>query len=85
MITIIWRDHIKPGFPAKEEPTELARSDRRRLDGVSLIPWDGGRCLASDGAVIDTMTESYRTRSVEVVGAAAKKVADRRAYNFTAI
>ena len=45
----------KAGFLATKEPTGLARSDGRRPDGVTLIPWEDGKCLAWDATVIDTM------------------------------
>jgi len=67
---------------ATYEPTGLARSDGRHPDGVTLIPWEGEKCLAWDATVIDTMAESYRTRSAEAVGAAAEIAADRRTSKY---
>ena len=60
---ITWRGIIKAGFPATREPVSLVRSDGKCPDGVTLIPWEGGRCLAWDATVIDTLAESYRARS----------------------
>src|SRR5688572_11580450 len=82
---IIWRGLTKAGFPATKEPAGLARSDGRRPDGVTLIPWEGGKSLAWDATVIDTLAESYRTRSAEVAGAAAEIAADRKTSKYTAI
>ena len=47
-------------------------------DGVTLIPWEGGMCLAWDATVIDTLEESYRARSAEAAGAAAEIAAERK-------
>src|SRR6218665_907291 len=79
---IIWRGITKAGFPATKEPTGLARSDGRRPDGVTLILLEGGKCLAWDAAVIDTLAEPYCTRSAEAAGAAAEIAADRKASKY---
>lgn len=52
---------------------------------MTLIPWEGGKCLAWDATVIDTVAESYRARSAEVAGAAAEIAADRKTSKYTAI
>lgn len=82
---ITWRGLIKAGFPATREPVGLVRSDGKRPDGVTLIPWEGGRCLAWDATVIDTLAESYRARSAEAAGAAAEIAAERKSAKYTAI
>jgi len=69
---IIWRGLAKAGFSATKEPAGLARSDGKCPDGVTLIPWEGGKCFAWDATVIDTLAESYRTRSAEAASAAAE-------------
>ena len=43
---ITWRDQLKAGFQATREPVGLVRSNGKHPDGVALIPWEGGRCLA---------------------------------------
>src|SRR6218665_967372 len=60
---ITWRGLIKAGFPATREPVGLVRSDGKRPDGITLIPWEGGRFLAWDATVNDTLALSYRARS----------------------
>jgi len=82
---IIWRGLTIQPFPATKEPTGLARCDGRRPDGVTLIPWEGGKCLAWTATVIDTLAESYRIRSAEDAGAAAEIAADRKTSKYTAI
>src|SRR6218665_249702 len=75
----------KPVFPATKEPVGHLRSDGKRPDGVTLIPWEGGSCLAWDVTAIDTLAESYSARSAEAAGAAAEIAAERKSAKYTAI
>ena len=40
---LIHRALIKAGFPAEKEPQGLLRSDGKRPDGITLIPWKAGK------------------------------------------
>jgi len=42
---IILRSLSRAGIPATREPRGLLRSDGKRPDGLTLIPWREGRCL----------------------------------------
>ena len=72
---IIWRGLTKSESLTTKEQAWLVRSNGRHPDEVTLIPWDGSRCLVWewDATVIDPLAESYRTRSAEVAGSAADK------------
>src|SRR6218665_2906872 len=74
---IIWHGLTEAVFLATQEPDGLARSDERRPDGVTLILWESGKCLAWDNAAIDTLAESYRTRSAGAAVAATEIAAHR--------
>ena len=37
----------------------------KRLDGLTLVPWQGGRCLASDVTVNTQTTDSVAQAAVE--------------------
>ena len=52
---MIYRSLLRAQIPAKKEPTGLCQSDGKRPDGVSLIPWNRGRCVAWDVTVVDTL------------------------------
>src|SRR6218665_2335797 len=51
---IIHRSLNRAGIPAIKEPSGLTRSDGKRPDGQTLIPWSGDRTLLWDATVRDT-------------------------------
>ncbi|CAH2238325.1 jg17482 [Pararge aegeria aegeria] len=68
--------------PAVLEPIGLARSDGKRPDGMTLIPWRLGRSLLWDATCVDTLAASHIQATSSMVGAAASSVeqAKRRKY-----
>ena len=76
---IIHRALGSAGVPAVLEPRGLTSSDERRPDGLTMIPWSEGRCLAWDDATVsDSLAESHLNRTVHVAGAAAESAADAK-------
>ena len=73
---IIHRALGSAGVPAVLEPRGLTSSDERRPDGLTMIPWSEGRCLAWDATVSDSLADSHLNRTVHVAGAAAESVAN---------
>ena len=55
-IDIIWRAFGAAGIPAVKEPSGLDRQDDKRPDGLTLIPWHGGRSLVWDVSVVSPMS-----------------------------
>ena len=49
------------------EPTGLFRSDGKRPDGASIVPWKGGKVLVWDTTFPDTLGPSYSTLAVRKV------------------
>ena len=45
---VVWRAMLRAQVPSCKEPAGLSRSDGKRPDGVSLIPWSRGRCVTWD-------------------------------------
>ncbi|CAH2232477.1 jg19410 [Pararge aegeria aegeria] len=64
------------------EPIGLARSDGKRPDGMTLIPWRLGRSLLWDATCVDTLAASHIQATSSLVGAAASSAeqAKRRKY-----
>jgi len=50
--------------PAILEPASLSRSDGKRLDGLSIVPWTRGRALVWDFTCPDTLVLSHLNRAV---------------------
>jgi len=62
----------KAQIPSMREPTNLWRSDGRRPDGVTLVPWERGKCLVWDATVSDTLAPSYLHKTALRAGVAAE-------------
>jgi hypothetical protein len=75
---IIHRAFVSAGIPSVLEPRGLTSSDERRPDGMTMIPWSEGRCLAWDATVSDSLADSHLNRTVHVAGAAAELAADAK-------
>ena len=46
-------------MPVSKEPAGLSRTDGKRPDGATLIPWSQGKPLAWDVTVPDTSGRSH--------------------------
>jgi len=75
---LICRGLIQAGIPAVKEPPGLSRSDGKRPDGLTLIPWRSGRCLTWDVTVADTVAPSYLSTTSNQPGGAAELAEARK-------
>ena len=50
------------GVPITKEPVGLTRLDGQRPDGLTLIPWQGGKSLTWDVTVVSTLADSASVR-----------------------
>ena len=72
----IWRAMNKSGVQLTKEPAGLLRSDGKRPDGVTLIPWAKGRYRTWDVTVPDTFFATSHIASTSYLpGAAAEHTA----------
>ena len=55
----VWRAMRRAGIPSIKEPLCLLRDDGKRRDGVTMIPWSRGRCVAWDVTVPDTYAATH--------------------------
>lgn len=69
---IIKRSLTSAGFPTILEPVGISRSDGKRPDGLTLIPWAKGRSLMWDATCVDTVAPSHIASTQKIAGAAAE-------------
>jgi len=67
------------------EPSGLDRQDGKRSDGLTLIPWQGGRSLVWDVTVVSLLAASYVDRAATDAGTAANMAASRKAEKYSAL
>lgn len=82
---IIWRGMMKAKIQAAKEPVGLTRTDGKRPDGVTLIPWSRGRCLTWDVTVPDTLAASHLDQTSLTAGAAAEHAAAQKTTKYADI
>ena len=82
---IIWRAMTQAKIQSMKEPVGLTRTDGRRPDGVTMVPWSHGRCLAWDVTVPDTLAASHLDRTSVTTGAAAEHEASNKIQKYADI
>ena len=75
----------KADIPALKEPSGLLRTDRKRPDGVALLPWKQGKCATWDVTVSDTLAHSYVHETSQTPGAAAEAAAERKRNKYSTL
>ncbi|XP_028156297.1 uncharacterized protein LOC114349906 [Ostrinia furnacalis] len=68
---IIRRSLSSASVPAILEPNGLVRSDGKRPDGMTLVPWKVGRPLVWDATCVDTLAPSHLPQTSSGAGTAA--------------
>ena len=79
---VVHRALTKAGFPAITEPSGLLRTDGKRPDGCSLIPWQGGKCVAWDVTAPDTLARSYLSETSQTTTAAAESASRKKVAKY---
>ena len=80
-----WRALKRADIPSTKEPTGLLRGDGKRSDGLTLVPWQAGKCLTWDAKVVDTLASSYVSVIATRVGGAADAAAERKSLKCASI
>ena len=75
---LIWRALLRANIPAIKEPAGLLRSDGKRPDGLTQIPWQTGKCLTWDVTIADTLAPSYLASTSTTAGSAAENAAAKK-------
>ena len=71
------------GIPASNEPSGLVRTDGKRPDGCTLIPWCSGKALTWDVTVACTVADYYINDSSRTPGAVAEFAATRKEVKYS--
>ena len=71
-------DFASAGIPATKEPHGLTRSDVKRPDGLTLVPWQRGKPLSWDVTAICPLADSYVELAAQEAGSAAELAATRK-------
>ena len=79
---VVHRALTRAGVPSIKEPPGLCRSDGKRPDGMTLIPWRSGRSLVWDATVADTVAATYLPSTSLSPGAAAEAAASRKTAKY---
>ena len=79
---VIWRAVVRAGVPAIKEPAGLLRTDGKRPDGLTQIPWEEGRCVTWDVTVTDTLAASNLSMTSSTAGAAAENAAAKKVAKY---
>ena len=74
----IFRAFSSARIPATKEPVGLSRLDRKRPDGLTLIPWQRGKPLIWDVTVVSTLAGSYVDAAARGASEAAEIAARRK-------
>ena len=75
---LIWRALQRAGVPSSKEPSGLSRTDGKRPDGLTLIPWQNGKTLIWDVTVADTLAASHLATTSRLPGGAAESAAIKK-------
>ena len=82
----LMKDIVRSQVPFYKEPAGLSRSDGKRPDGVSLIPWSRGRCVTWDVTSPDTLAPSHLPSSAtQAVLAAAARTEAAKTLKYSAL
>ena len=82
---LIWRALRKAQVPACREPLGLSRTDGKRPDGVTQIPWSNGKCITWDVTVTDTLAPSHLHTSQSVAGSVAEAAARKKEAKYSCL
>jgi len=82
---LIARAFSSAGLPVTKEPSGLFRSDGKRPDGLTLVPWSSGKALCWDLAITCPLADSYIVTAARESGAAAELVASRKEEKYAAL
>jgi len=82
---LIARSFSAADVPVTKELSGLLRSDGKRPDGLSLLPWQSGKALCWDVTVISPLADSYFSDAAREPGSVAELAASRKEAKYAAL
>jgi len=82
---LIYRALVRAGVPSTKEPSGLLRSDGKRPDGLTLIPWQCGKSLTWDVTVADTLAASHLPSTSLAAAGAAELAASKKETKYASL
>jgi len=82
---LLFRSINRAGLSAVKEPDGLVPGSSLRPDGVTLIPWSRGRCLAWDFTSPDTLATSHLPHTSTMAGTAAERAARIKEQKYSSL
>ena len=68
----------RANIPSCKEPNGLSRSDNRRPDGMTLIPWKAGKAFLWIVTIVNQLASFYLAASSSSVGSIAEIAAEKK-------
>ena len=81
--SIIHRAFTTAAIPARLEPLGLSQTDGKRPDGVTVVPWERGKCVVWDFTCPDTLARLYRAAAVSAPGTVAAQAENRKIAKYS--
>lgn len=72
-------------IPSWKEPQGLCRSDGKRPDGLTLLPWQSGKSLVWDVTVVFPLADSYVASAAREAISVAELVASKKLDKYTGL
>ena len=69
-------------IPSRLEPSGLYRSDGKRPDGITIVPWKNGKLLVWDATCPDTYAPSYSAFATSEAGVVAAQAEERKCSKY---
>ena len=82
---LIKRSLATAEIPSRLEPSSLSRSDGKRPDGLTMMPWKHGRCLVWDVTCSDTLAPSHLNNAISGPGAVASTAESKKRLKYDEI
>ena len=82
---VIARAITAAGVPVTKEPVGLVRLDGKRPDGLTLIPWQGGKPMTWDVTVVSTLADSYLHSTSHSADSAAETASNRKETKYSSL